>query len=242
VSAGYRGHDTEGKRIICQPPSTPGQEYNEGVTVERWRPLPASRCTVVVRTAVVRIVAVSIVAVSIVAVSIVAVAGCSSSGGKAGGHSTSLATGASATASSGASSSMSSGASSGASSGPVDPATKAAITKAYTTFFANTSTLAQSVAALQHGSAFQAALAAEAQSSYAQKSSATVTSVSLVSPDVANVAFTINAAGIKLPTQGKAVRENGTWKVAAQTFCNLLGMEGHAPPQCKDSALVSLPS
>jgi hypothetical protein len=38
------------------------------------------------------------------------------------------------------------------------------------------------------------------------------------------------------------VRENGKWKVAAQTFCTLLVLEGTAPPACKDPAITALPN
>ena len=122
-----------------------------------------------------------------------------------------------------------------------EASTKAAITAAYTTFFNSTTTLAQSVASLQHGAAFRTTLEAEAKSSYAQKSSATVAAITLISPSVADVSFTIHST-ISLPSKGKAVREDGTWKVAAQTFCDLLTLERTAPAACKDPAVVGLPS
>jgi hypothetical protein len=203
-----------GKRIIRQPPSSTGQEYNRNMIGSRSRTAAAALNTAL-NTALKTALATVVTALAVTA--------CSSSGGGRAAHSTASQSAA------------------GRADGNGGSAT-AAITDAYKTFFSNSSTLAQSVAVLQHGTAFKAALEAEAKSSYAQKSSATVTSVSLVSPDVADVRFTINAGGISLPTTGKAVREGGTWKVAAQTFCSLLSLEGHAPPQCEDSALVSLPS
>ena len=142
----------------------------------------------------------------------------------------------------------SAGSRSGAATSPsggsaVDAGTRAAITKAYETFFSSTSRLAQSEAALQHGAAFAAALKAEGESDYAKNSSAVVTAIKLAGPDVADVTFSIKQGSSVLLAdgQGKAVRENGAWKVAAQTFCALLGLAGTPPKQCKDPSLVALP-
>ena len=125
---------------------------------------------------------------------------------------------------------------------PADPATKAAVAAAYSAFFSSHTTQAQSRAALQHGSVFAATLAAEAKSSHAKNASAEVTAVT-VSGNVANVTFTLLSGGSPiLPnTNGYAVREGGKWKVAAQTFCVLLNLEGTAPPACKDPAVTALP-
>ena len=51
------------------------------------------------------------------------------------------------------------------------------------------------------------------------------------SADVADVTFGIKHNGKVLlgGIAGKAVRENGTWKVADTTFCTLLKLEGTAP-------------
>lgn len=126
---------------------------------------------------------------------------------------------------------------------PADAATRSAVAKAFTTFFSPKSTAAQSEAALQHGSAFTQTLAAEATSAQSQNVSATVSSVRLLSPDVAAVVFTLNSGGSPLltDTPGNAVREGGTWKVAAVTFCNLLTLQGTAPTACKDASITALP-
>jgi hypothetical protein len=125
---------------------------------------------------------------------------------------------------------------------PAGPATEAQVRAAYTTFFDSRSNTAQSEAALQHGSAFTATLAAQSRGSYAEKSSAEVTAVR-VAGDLANVTFTITSNGATLLTdfKGYAVREGGAWKVAATTFCTLLKLEGDAPGACADPAITALP-
>jgi len=56
------------------------------------------------------------------------------------------------------------------------------------------------------------------------------------------VTFTIASGGVKLPnTHGYAVKEGSQWKVAAQTFCNLLQLQGNSPTICKDSSVTALP-
>jgi hypothetical protein len=174
----------------------------------------------------------SIAALGLVALTL---AGCSSSGG------------------SGTSSAPPGGSSSGAttpvagppsgSGAPADAATTSAVTKAFATFFSPKSTAAQSQAALQHGSSFTKTLADEAKTSQAQQVSAKVTSVRLLSPNVAAVVYTLSSGGSPLlpDSPGNAVREGGTWKVAAMTFCNLLTLQGTAPAACKDASITALP-
>jgi hypothetical protein len=125
---------------------------------------------------------------------------------------------------------------------PADAATKLAVTKAFTTFFGDVGTVAQSEAVLQHGAMFADALEEQSKGAYAQKSSASVSDVR-VSGDLAYVTFTISSNGTALlpNTKGYAVRDAGTWKVAAQTFCTLLQLEGSPPAACKDSAITALP-
>jgi hypothetical protein len=119
----------------------------------------------------------------------------------------------------------------------------ALITQAYEVFFSNNSTTPQSQAALQHGEKFTAALDAEGTSSYATKSSATVSKVVVLSPNSADVTFSVISNGVAVlkDTPGKAVREGGTWKVAAQTFCALLALQGNPPSACSDSSVTALP-
>ena len=162
-------------------------------------------------------------------------AGCSSSGG--GAHKSAS----SSLPSSSTSPVMSSPAPS-ASGTPADPATRKAVADAYAAFFGYKSTLAQSQAALQHGATFHQTLVEQGKSSLADKSTATVDSVR-VAGDVAYVTFTISENGQPLlsNTPGYAVRENGTWKVAAKTFCSLLTLQGSAPAACGDPSITALP-
>jgi hypothetical protein len=134
-------------------------------------------------------------------------------------------------------------ASSAAAGRPADPATTAAVRRAYAAFFSSKASLAQSQAALQHGAAFTAAIREQGAGPHGQQSSASVSSVSLSSPDVADVQFSITSNGITAlrDVPGKAVRENGTWKVAATTFCQLLSLEGSAPKACDDPSITALP-
>jgi hypothetical protein len=132
---------------------------------------------------------------------------------------------------------------SGRSGTPADAATRHAVSTAFSTFFSPTSTPAQSEVVLQHGSVFSKTLADEAKSTQAQHVTATVSAVSLTSADVAAVTFTLTSGGSPLVsnTSGYAVREGGSWKVAAQTFCSLLQLEGNAPAACKESSITTLP-
>jgi hypothetical protein len=126
---------------------------------------------------------------------------------------------------------------------PADAATKAAVINAFKAFFDYQSTLAQSQGALQQGSLFTAALNEQGAQSYAQKSAATVSSVKLISPNTAKVIFSVLVSGQPLlpDAPGFAVRENGTWKVAATTFCSLLTLEGDKADACQSPAVTALP-
>lgn len=171
-------------------------------------------------------------------------AGCSSSK-KAAGPATSTAAKAAAGSTSASAGSAAGGAATPSGTGtPADAATKALVAAAYTTFFDPKASPAKTAAALQHGPTFAATLDEAAKSSQAQGIAATVSAVNLVRPDVAYVTFTLSQKGSALLTDspGYAVRENGTWKVAAQTFCNLLQLQNAAPPACKDASITALPS
>jgi hypothetical protein len=125
---------------------------------------------------------------------------------------------------------------------PADPATKAAVTQAFEVFFSSASSTPQSEAALQNGASFHATLVQQSGSSYASSSSASVQSVRAAG-DVAYVSFTIlsNSKPLLAGFSGIAVRQAGTWKVSAQTFCGLLELEGSAPKACNDPSITALP-
>lgn len=125
---------------------------------------------------------------------------------------------------------------------PADAATTKAIKAAYAAFFNSHSTTARSQAALQHGAALHQALVQQSTSSFANDAGATVTSIRSISPNVAAVTFTITQHGKPLlaGVDGHAVRENGHWKVAAETFCHLLKLAASAPRACSDPAILAL--
>ena len=99
---------------------------------------------------------------------------------------------------------------------------------------------------LQHGAVFKAALLAQANNAQAQGGlTARVTSATLLSPNSASVHFDLLAAGKPLlsDTPGNAAREDGRWKVAAKTFCQLIGLTGHpagAVQRPEDHGLAAL--
>ena len=123
-----------------------------------------------------------------------------------------------------------------------------AITHAYETFFDGSTSVAASEKLLQNGAKLHATLVAQAKSPQAKTLSAKVTKVTRVpgnsNPDVAQAIFTLLASGKPLlpGTSGYAVKVNGTWLVAAGTFCQLLQLQNSAPPQCHDSAFTAFPT
>lgn len=126
-----------------------------------------------------------------------------------------------------------------------DAATERAIRHAYLIFFDSAGTTAQGVATLQHGARFRSTIDTEGKSNYGkQKTSAKVSAVKLISANVADVTFSIVVGGQTLlpNSKGFAVREAGKWKVAAQTFCALLQLEGTAPALCSNKSITALPS
>jgi hypothetical protein len=136
---------------------------------------------------------------------------------------------------------------SGTAGGPpptIDAATVAAVKNAYVTFFDPKTPQATSMGLLQDGTAFKAALEEQAKGTFAQNASATVAKVTLQSPNTAKVVFSILVSGkVTLAGQpGYAVHEDGTWKVAGQTFCGLLTLEGSVPAACNTPAATDLPN
>jgi hypothetical protein len=118
------------------------------------------------------------------------------------------------------------------------------VSAAYQTFFSSKSTVAQSQASLQNGARFHATLVQQGKSQYASTSSARVLSVRSLSPNVASVSYEILGNGQPLLQNvlGHAVRQNGRWVVAAETFCGLLRLQQQAPRACSDPAVTALPS
>lgn len=173
-------------------------------------------------------------AVSITAVITVSITGCTSSGP---GTNQSSAGSGRASASTGAPTS-------GRGLRPADPVTTRAVGTAYARFFDSRTSPVDSQKFLQHGSAFGKVLEQQAQGGQAQHATAKVSSVLVTSADVVTVTFTISSGGKALlpDVSGFAVRENGTWLVAATTFCRLLKLQGQQVDACADPSITALPT
>lgn len=193
-------------------------------------------------------VSVSVASVALLAVSL---AGCSSSGTTSGGAATTppVSTPMSAPASAPVVSDSAAGSvapsvpATPASGTPADPATKKAVSTTYETFFTPSTSPSVAQAELQNGAQFTSSLAALAKTAKQQNTSVTVSAVTVAGP-VATVTFTLyggNHAPLLPNTHGLAVLVNGKWQVAAQTFCALVGLQGAAPPACKDPKYTALP-
>lgn len=126
---------------------------------------------------------------------------------------------------------------------PASAADIAAIKSAYAKFFSPDTPGSVSLGLLQNGPAFKAAIDQQAKGSMAGRASAKVSTVQLLSPDTAEVRFTIylNKQPMLQNQKGYAVREGGTWKVAEYTFCGLLTLEGTPPAACKQPAATEAP-
>lgn len=172
-------------------------------------------------------------AASVCGIAVIAVAaltGCSDDSS----DDTAAATSAGATAAATSAMSETSGAMAPDSSSAADPATTKAVTDAFVTFFDAKTPVDQRAAAVEKGDVFQPVLAAQANNPQAQGTSATVSKVTSADPTHANVTYTLLMNGNPvLPDQsGKAVQVDGTWKVAAATFCTLLKLQGGTAPAC----------
>jgi hypothetical protein len=139
--------------------------------------------------------------------------------------------------------------SAGASSGaePNEDAT-AAIKEAYATFFGPDSTTKQTLNSLQNGKKFADVVAEQGQgsmSSMAAGAGVKVSKVSMVSPTVAKVTYTIlvnNKPMLKDQT-GYAVKQGGRWKLSDYTFCGLMRLEmgKNAPKACSAPKVTQPP-
>ena len=131
------------------------------------------------------------------------------------------------------------------SAGQADAATTAAVTRAYTTLF-NVSasvTTNEKTAVLQDGPAFATDIASLAASPLTKGLSVSVTGVTLNTPTKATVKFNLLMSGkVLLAGQtGFALLQGGTWKVAADTLCGLLSLQGKGVPPACTSPAAALP-
>jgi hypothetical protein len=112
---------------------------------------------------------------------------------------------------------------------------QAAITENWQAFFDGKTPGPQKIALLQNGPTFAQAIDAQVNSSLAQAATATVHGVS-INGSTANVSYDVGiTGGLGLPNQtGKAIYQDGIWKVSDASFCGLLTLEGggKAPAVC----------
>jgi hypothetical protein len=118
------------------------------------------------------------------------------------------------------------------------------VTTSYVRFFNPTVAAAERLGLIQDGTAFSQAIAAQAKSAFAKAASVKVGKVTVTSPNRATVIYTILLSGSPVLSNqtGYAVHEGGKWKVAGETFCELLQVQGPLPPVCKMASATSLPS
>jgi hypothetical protein len=110
----------------------------------------------------------------------------------------------------------------------------AQIKRNWVAFFSPKTSPSAKEALLQNGTQFAPVITAQSKSPLAAQSAAKVNAVRLTSPSTATVTYTVLLAGKPaLPhTTGTAVKANGTWQVSDASFCQLLKLEGPAPPGC----------
>ncbi len=114
----------------------------------------------------------------------------------------------------------------------------AEITANWEKFFDSSTPTAQRVALLQNGSTFATAISG--LSGLVSKLGAKVTNVTLNSATTATVTYNLTAGGSSLLTgqTGKAVLENGVWKVGDASLCGLLKLVpgGTVPSACSSAS------
>ncbi|MBR7837650.1 hypothetical protein KDL01_30500 [Actinospica durhamensis] len=123
------------------------------------------------------------------------------------------------------SSSSPSGSSTTSSPSPQNTATStAAVTTAWTDFFAKTTPIAQKETLLENGSAMSGAVQAFSTNPMVGQVTASVQSVTFPSPDKADVTYSISLNGhvVENSMAGTAVYQNGKWLVSDTTLCGLL--------------------
>jgi len=104
-------------------------------------------------------------------------------------------------------------------------------------FFSGTSSAAKKISLLQNGQALAAVIKGQAKSSIATGASAKVSSVTVTSPTMATVKYTVYLNGSPALTNatGVAVYQDGTWKVGLASFCGLLKLETVTAPGCSSA-------
>jgi hypothetical protein len=108
---------------------------------------------------------------------------------------------------------------------------EATIAANFVKFFDGTLPVADKVGLLENGDQYTAELEAQAASPLAKAATVSVSAVTITSPTTADVTYSILVGGVPaLPNQpGKAILQDGVWKVSADTFLALLALQGATP-------------
>jgi len=109
----------------------------------------------------------------------------------------------------------------------------ATIAANYVTFFDGTKPVADKAGLLENGQQYTKELETQAASPLGKMASVSVTAVTITSPTTADVTYSILVGGTPaLPNQaGKAVLQDGVWKVSADSFLALLALQAGSAPK-----------
>jgi len=117
----------------------------------------------------------------------------------------------------------------------------AKIAAAWSEFFDGATPASRKAQLLQNGQTFAPVITALGSSPIAKSTKATVSNVTVESPDKATVTYSITLGGQPALTNqtGTAVNVGGQWLVGDASFCQLLALQGSAPPMCKTGSTGS---
>lgn len=162
---------------------------------------------------------------------ILATAGCSSSASS----NSSTTSSSSPSASPSSPSATPSGSSATSGSSGAESAVAAHIATVWSEFFDGATPASRKAQLLQNGQTFAPVISALGASPIAKSTKATVSKVTVDSADKATVTYSITLGGQPaLSNQtGTAVNVGGQWLVGDASFCQLLALQGSAPPVCK---------
>jgi hypothetical protein len=110
-----------------------------------------------------------------------------------------------------------------------------AVSGAWNTFFSPKTSVAVKERLLEDGARYHAVLVAQSKSAAAKLYTAKAKKVDFVDANHANVTFDIFGKGTKpvlADQKGQAVRQDGRWKVASDTFCGLIALNTGAGAGC----------
>jgi hypothetical protein len=116
---------------------------------------------------------------------------------------------------------------------PADPAAaKTQITQNWQKFFDPATSLADKATLLENGDQLKPVLQGFAADPRVGQIKATVTDVAFTSPTTATVTYSLALQGtvVQSNATGKAVLQNGTWKVSLATLCGLVALSGNTTP------------